>query len=73
MYIRGREGENFRCENFRHTHPVGLADSLVVDAIALVGQQWSIPVALIGLVVSDGESQRAVDAGRWELSSEVIR
>lgn len=38
-----------------------------------MGQQWGVPVALIGLVVSDGESQRAVDAGRWELSGEVIR
>lgn len=38
-----------------------------------MGQQWGVPVALVGLVVSDGESQRAVDAGSWELSGEVIR
>lgn len=38
-----------------------------------MGQQWGVPVALVGLVVSDGESQSALDAGSWELSSEVIR
>lgn len=47
---------------FLCTHPIGLADSLVVDAVALMGQQWGVPVALVGLVVSDGESQGAVDA-----------
>lgn len=55
------------------THPVGCADRLVVDAVALMGQQWGVPVALIGLVVSDGESQRVFYAGSWEFGAEVIR
>lgn len=58
---------------FLHTHPVGCADSLVVDAVTLMGQQRGIPVALIGLVVSNGESQSVFDAGSWKLSAEVIR
>lgn len=45
---------------------------MVVDAVALVGQQRGIPVALIGFVVSDGERQGALDARGWKFSGEVV-
>lgn len=36
----------------RWTHPVSCADSLVVDPIALMRQQRSVPVAAVGPVIT---------------------
>lgn len=56
----------------KHTHPVGCADSLVVDAVAFLWQQGGVPVAVVGLVVAHGEWLWRVDACGGELSSEVV-
>lgn len=55
-----------------NTHPVGSADSLVVDAVAFLRQQGGVPVAVVGLVVAHGEWLRRVDACGGELSGEVV-
>lgn len=54
------------------THPVGRADSLVVDAVALLRQQGGVPVAAVGVVVAHGERLRRVDARGGELGAEVV-
>lgn len=59
-------------QNFWDTHPVGRADSLVVDAVAFLRQQRGVPVAVVGLVVPHGEGLGRVDAAGGELSSEVV-
>lgn len=55
-----------------NTHPVGCADSLVIDAIAFLRQQWGVPVAVVGLVVAHSERLWRVDACGGELSSKVV-
>lgn len=54
------------------THPIGCADSLVVDAVALLWQQGGVPETVVGLVVAHGEGLRRVDAAGRELSREVV-
>lgn len=58
--------------NFKNTHPVGCAHSLVVDAVAFLRQQRGVPVSVVGLVVPHSERLRRVDAGGGELSSEIV-
>lgn len=55
-----------------NTHPISRADSLVVDAVALLGQQRGVPVAIVGLVVAHSERLRRVDATGGKLSGEVV-
>lgn len=54
------------------THPVGCADSLVIDAVAFLRQQRGVPVAVVGLVVTHSKRLRRVDPCSRELSSEVV-
>lgn len=54
------------------SHPVGRADRLIVDAVALVRQQRKVPVAVIRVVVSHGEGQWALNPAGRELCCEVI-
>lgn len=61
-----------KLKHYRNTHPVGCADSLVVDAVALLRQQRGVPVAVIGLVVPHSEGLWRMDASGGELSSEVV-
>lgn len=55
------------------THPVGPAQSLEVDAVALGGRQGGVPVTVIGLVVPDGEGLHHRQVNWGELSREVVR
>ena len=41
----------------RRTHPVSCADSLIVDPIALMRQQRSVPVTVVGPVVTCTSTQ----------------
>lgn len=63
-FLKKRKPEN--------THPVGGADGLVIDAVAFLGQQRGVPVAVVGLVVAHGERLWRVDARRRELRGEVV-
>lgn len=54
------------------THPIGCADSLVIDTIALLWQQRGIPVTVVGFVVPHSKWLGRVDASGGELSSEVV-
>lgn len=56
----------------KNTHPVGCADSLVINAVAFLRQQWGVPVAVVGLVVAHSERLWGVDACGGELSSKVV-
>ncbi len=53
-------------------YPVGGADGLIVDAVALVRQQRGVPVSAVGPVISDGEGLWRRDACGGELSAVVV-
>lgn len=59
--------------NFPCTYSIGLAKSLEVYAVAFQGGKRSIPVAIVGLVVTHGEGlcDRKVDG--LQLSCKVVR
>ena len=54
------------------THPIGCAHSLVIDAVALVGQERGVPVAAVGPVVADAEGLRRLYPGCRELGCEIV-
>lgn len=55
------------------THPVGPAQSLEVNAVALGRRQGGVPVTVIGLVVPYGEGLHHRQVNWGELSREVVR
>lgn len=55
------------------THPIGPAQSLEVNAVALGRRQGSIPVTVIGLVVPYGEGLHHRQVNWGELCREVVR
>lgn len=55
------------------THPSKVAGSLKVNEVILARIQWSVPVAIVGVVVPDGEGSCLRQAAGRKLSCVVVR
>lgn len=54
------------------TYPIGSASSLEVNSVAFMGEQGSVPVSIIGLIITNGERLSRLEAVCWKLCSEVV-